>query len=134
LFDNPSMRDSVAQRRARELRLNATDAERRLWYRLRRRQVSGYRFRRQVPIRGYIADFACIEAMLVIEVDGGQHAERPRYDEERDRRIEAEGFRVLRFWDHEVLQETQAVLEEILRALEASCPHPGLPPQAGEGN
>jgi adenine-specific DNA-methyltransferase len=128
------MRDFVAQRQARELRKQATDAERHLWNRLRRRQIVSYRFRRQVPIRGYIADFACVEAMLVIEVDGGQHAERRRYDEHCDRRIEAEGFRVLRFWDNQVLQETQAVLEEILRALEASCPHPCLPPQAGEGN
>jgi adenine-specific DNA-methyltransferase len=128
------MRNSVAQRRARELRKQATDAERHLWYHLRRRQVGGYRFRRQVPICGYIADFACVEARLVIELDGGQHAERRLYDEYRDRRIEAEGFLVLRFWDNQVLQETQAVLEEILRALEASCPHPGLTPQAGEGN
>ena len=112
------MRDSVAQGRARELRKRATDAENHLWQYLRRRQVGGYRFRRQVPICGYIADFACLETKLVIELDGGQHVDRRSYDEHRDRRIEAEGFRLLRFWDNQVFQDTQAVLEVILHAVE----------------
>jgi very-short-patch-repair endonuclease len=112
------MRDSVAQGRARELRNRATHAEQHLWRFLRRRQLSGYYFRRQVPIAGYIADFACFEAKLVIELDGGQHVDRRSYDEHRRRRIEAEGFRVLRFWDNQVFQETHAMLEVILRALE----------------
>ncbi|MGZ5229847.1 MAG: endonuclease domain-containing protein, partial [Burkholderiales bacterium] len=111
------MRDSVAQGRARELRKRATDAENHLWRYLRRRQLAGYRFRRQVPVGGYIADFACVEAKLVIELDGGQHVDRHGYDEHRDLRIAAEGFRVLRFWDNQVFLETQAVLEVILRAL-----------------
>jgi adenine-specific DNA-methyltransferase len=128
------MRNLVAQRRARTLRNQATDAEQYLWRHLRRRQLAGYRFRRQVPICGYVADFACLEARLMIELDGGQHADRRDYDEQRDRRIEAVGFRVLRFWNNQVLEETQAVLEAILRALELSCPHPNLPPQAGEGS
>jgi adenine-specific DNA-methyltransferase len=127
------MRDSTAQHRARRLRKQATDAERHLWHYLRRRQLAGHRFRRQVPICGYIADFACLEAKLAIELDGGQHADRRCYDEHRDRRIAAAGFHVLRFWDHQVLQETQAVLESILTALESTRPHPNLPPQAGEG-
>ena len=118
------MRNSVAQRRARKLRNQATDAEQHLWRHLRRRQLGGYRFRRQVPICGYIADFACLEARLVIELDGGQHKELHRYDERRDHRIEAQGFRVLRFWDNQVFQETQAVLDVILHALESTCPHP----------
>jgi very-short-patch-repair endonuclease len=128
------MRNSTAQRHARQLRNQATDAEKHLWQYLRRRHLASHRFRRQFPIGGYIADFACLEAKLVIELDGGEHADRRAYDERRDRRLEAEGFRVLRFWDNQVFQETQAVLEEILRALESVCPHPGLPPQAGEGN
>ena len=128
------MRNPVAQHRARKLRNQATDAEQRLWQHLRRRQLGGYRFRRQVPICGYIADFACLEARLVIELDGAQHEERHHYDERRDRRFEAQGFRVLRFWDNQVFQETQAVLEVVLHALESTCPHPDLPPQAGEGN
>jgi len=128
------MRNPVAQHRARKLRNRVTDAEQHLWQHLRRRQVGGYRFRRQAPICGYIADFACLEAQLVIELDGGQHQERHRYDKTRDRRIEAQGYRVLRFWDNQVFQETEAVLEVILDALKSICPHPGLPPHAGEGD
>ena len=128
------MRDLVAQRRSRTLRNQATDAERYLWQHLRRRQLGGHRFRRQVPICGYIADFACLDARLVIELDGGQHQERRFYDAQRDRRIKAQGFRIIRFWDNQVFQETSGVLDIILRALELTSPHPNLPPQAGEGN
>ena len=127
------MRNPVAQRRARRLRNKATDSERRLWHHLRNRQLGGYRFRRQVPVAGFIADFACLDARLVIELDGGQHQDRRIYDERRDRRIEACGYRVLRFWDNQVLQETVAVLEVILLALRrkrtsVSCPLPDPPP------
>lgn len=125
------MRDPVAQHRSRTLRNQATDAERHLWQHLRRRQLGGHRFRRQVPICGYVADFACLDAKLVIELDGGQHRERRSYDERRDRRIQARGFRVLRFRDNQVFQETEAVLEVILHALKLTCPHPDLPPRAG---
>jgi very-short-patch-repair endonuclease len=128
------MRDPVAQYRSRTLRNHATDAERHLWQHLRRRQLGGHRFRRQVPIFGYIADFACLDAKLVIELDGGQHQQHSSYDERRDRRIEARGFRVLRFWDNQVFQETSAVLDIILRALESNSPHPNLPPHTEEGN
>ena len=120
------------QRRARALRNRATDAERHLWRYLRGRQLAGHRFRRQVPIAGFIADFACLEAKLAIELDGGQHQEGRRDDQRRDIRIEAEGFQVLRFWDDQVFRETQAVLERIMRALEVIFP-PNPPPQAGEG-
>jgi adenine-specific DNA-methyltransferase len=75
-----------------------------------------------VPIGDYIADFACLDAKLVIELDGGQHQEQHRYDEHRDRQLEARGFRVLRFWDNQVLQETQSVLQVISRALESRNP------------
>jgi very-short-patch-repair endonuclease len=126
-------RDAVLQQRARTLRRQSTDAERHLWHQLRRRRIGGYRFRRQVPIAGFIADFACLEARLVVELDGGQHVKRKSYDGERDRKLAAEGFRVLRFWDNEAFVNTQAVLDTILHALESTAPHPNLPPQAGEG-
>ena len=124
----------VAQRRSRTLRNQATDAERLLWQHLRRRQLEGHRFRRQVPICGYIADFVCLDAKLVIELDGGQHQEHRLYDERRDRRIEARGFRVIRFWDNQVFLESSEVLDMILSALKLTSPHPDLPPHAGEGN
>ena len=113
------MRNPAAQQRARRLRNDATDSERHLWRHLRNRQLGGFRFRRQVPLQGFVADFACFEAKLVIELDGGQHAESVAYDEHRDRLLEADGYRVIRFWDNQVLQETQAVLEVILRELKS---------------
>lgn len=104
-------------RNARTLRNEATDAERRLWQCLRGRQLLGFKFRRQYPIAGYIADFACVEAKLVVELDGGQHAERQTKDAERTRRIETNGYRVIRFWNDDVLLRTEAVVEEIMRQL-----------------
>lgn len=102
---------------ARNLRNEATDAERRLWQYLRGRQLSGFKFRRQYPIAGHIADFACVEAKLVVELDGGQHADRQNEDAERTRRIETNGYRVIRFWNDDVLLRTEAVVEEIMRHL-----------------
>lgn len=127
------MRDKLAQSRARKLRNSTTDAEQLLWQHLRRRQLGGYRFRRQVPIRGYIADFVCIEAKLVIELDGGQHQEQLKQDRYRDAWIRGEGYRVLRFWNNIVFNETTSVLESILSHLHALCPLPNPPPHAGEG-
>jgi very-short-patch-repair endonuclease len=122
------MRNSITQNRARALRNQATDTERHLWHHLRNRQLAGHRFRRQVPIGTYVADFACLAARLVIELDGGQHREQAEYDAHRDKQIEAMGFCVLRFWDHHVFQETQAVLEVILAALEGkTSPYPNPP-------
>lgn len=119
---------------ARRLRASLTDAELRLWSRLRRRQLDEFRFRRQHPIGRYVVDFFCPEAKLIIEVDGGQHAEESsvRADWLRDR-----GYRLLRFWNNDVLGNTDGVVEEILRALRAEPPHPGTlarsrpPPQGG---
>jgi len=96
---------------ARDLRQQMTDAERFLWSRLRRRFL-GAKFRRQVPLGPFIVDFACMRSKLVIEVDGGQHLESSA-DAERDRWLAENGFRVVRFWNHEVLQNLEGVLERI---------------------
>jgi adenine-specific DNA-methyltransferase len=110
------MRDRFTRLRARELRLHLTDAERRLWSHLRLRRVDGHRFRRQVPIGPYIADFACLDPRVVVEVDGGQHAKDKNYDTKRDAFLTGQGFRVLRFWANDVLTQTDGVLEVIYRA------------------
>lgn len=103
--------------RARELRRNLTEAERTLWRHIRLRQIGGCKFRRQQPIDRYIADFVCFEKRLIIEVDGGQHLEQKGYDSERDRWLEKEGFRILRFWDNQILKEIEAVKQVIIEAL-----------------
>ena len=102
---------------ARRLRNAPTDAERHLWYHLRRRELAGHRFRRQMPVGGYIVDFACPAARLVLELDGGQHLQQRDYDMQRTRRLQALGWHVLRYWNDDVLLRTEAVLEDILRAL-----------------
>ena len=104
--------------KARQLRGNPTDAERALWSILRRRQVSGYKFRRQAPIGNYIVDFVCFELRLVIEVDGGHHVESAGYDAARTAWLEGEGFRVIRFWNNQVLQEMEGVREAIFLAVQ----------------
>lgn len=104
--------------RARELRRQATDAERVLWQHLRARRMCGCKFRRQVVIPPYIADFASLEARLIIEVDGGQHLEKEAYDEARTACFEGMGYRILRFWNHEVLCDLPSVLERIDAALD----------------
>jgi very-short-patch-repair endonuclease len=99
---------------ARRLRRNSTDAERTLWRRLRDRRLEGWKFRRQVSIAPYIVDFLCLDAKLVIEVDGGQHDENRTKDEVRTRFLEGFGLRVIRFWNNEVLGNLDGVLERIL--------------------
>ena len=108
--------------RARELRHNQTDAEALLWHRLRNRQLAGLKFRRQRPIGGYIADFACLEIGLVVELDGGQHVEDASYDEQRSQAMAEVGFRTLRFWNHQVLNEIEAVMEKIRQVAETLTP------------
>ena len=122
-----------ARVRARSLRATPTDAEALLWFHLRDRRLSDHKFRRQRPIGPYFADFACLEAKLIVEVDGGQHVEAAAYDAERSRFMEAQGYRVLRFWNNEVLTQTDSVLERVWEALESGSPHPSPLPQAGEG-
>ena len=119
--------------RARALRTSSTDAEALLWHHLRDRRLAGYKFRRQRPIGTYFADFACLESALVVELDGGQHVEQAVYDDERTRFIESQGFRVLRFWNNDVLTQTPVVLEQILLACQGPHPHPNPLPHAGEG-
>ena len=99
--------------KARALRSNPTHVERQLWWRLRYRQIEGYKFRRQRPIGPYIVDFVCLEMKLIIEVDGGQHSDRKVYDEARDRWLTSQGYRVLRFWNNEVLTNIDGVIESI---------------------
>ena len=101
---------------ARKLRRTMTDAEHRLWARLRNRQVEGAKFVTQFPIGPHVADFACRDSRLVIELDGGQHAESPT-DAARTALIEAHGYTVIRFWNNDVLANTDGVLEEIRQAL-----------------
>ena len=103
---------------ARALRNNLTDAERRLWQKLKRRQIATLKFRRQQPIGAFIVDFVCLERRVIVEVDGGQHAEQVAYDEQRTRWLEAQGYLVLRFWNNDVLANTDAVAQAILDAVE----------------
>jgi len=98
---------------AKHLRRQGTVAENLLRNHLRAKQINGLRFRRQEPVGQYIVDFLCYEVRMVIEVDGGQHAERKEFDKERDDWLASRGFRVLRFWDNEVLTNIEGVLEKI---------------------
>jgi len=109
------MRTSI--QRARSLRSNLTDTEQLLWRHLRLRQINGHKFRRQRPIGPYIVDFVCLEKKLIIELDGGQHAEQSDYDAERDAWLRAQGFTVLRFWNNDVLQNIRSVKDAILSEL-----------------
>ncbi|HEX8009428.1 MAG TPA: endonuclease domain-containing protein [Casimicrobiaceae bacterium] len=119
--------------RARGLRRNETDAERKLWYFLRDRQLGGHKFRRQHPIGPYVADFVCLDRALIVELDGGQHAEQRRYDERRTEFLGKQGFKVIRFWDNEALLQTAAVLEAILNELETRPSPQPSPRKRGEG-
>ena len=107
-----------AIKRARELRRSETNVEQRLWHALRDRGLLGAKFRRQVPIDRFVVDFACVEHKLVIELDGSQHAIQNEHDTFRDSVLGAKGFRVLRFWNNEVVENLEGVLESIRTALE----------------
>jgi very-short-patch-repair endonuclease len=106
--------------RSRALRRDSTDAEKRLWSILQNRKLGGWKFRRQVAIGSFIVDFCCIGARLIVELDGEQRADaQKRYDDGRTRKLEARGFRVLRFWNSEVSQDSEGVAQEISRMLSA---------------
>jgi very-short-patch-repair endonuclease len=109
---------------ARKLRRNQTDAERKLWFRLRDRRLNGLKFRRQVPVEKYVVDFCCESARLIVELDGGQHSVRTEADARRTAVLEAHGYLVLRFWNNDVLTNITGVLESILDTLNPSPPHP----------
>ena len=113
---------------ARRLRNNLTEAEKYLWYVLRIKNL-GVEFRRQAGIGRYIVDFVCFEKKLIVEVDGGQHAESER-DNIRDQWLKGEGFEILRFWNHDVLGNRDSIVENIMKYLK--YPHPN-PPHKGEG-
>ena len=125
--------------RAKNLRQYQTDAEGLLWHYLRNKQLDGYKFRRQQPIGPYIVDFACMSRKLVIELDGGQHAEQHNHDKKHDDYLRGKGYRILRFWNNEVFQNCMDVLEAVYQALVDPPPHQpspdgsasATPPQGG---
>ncbi|UZK68714.1 DUF559 domain-containing protein [Sphingomonas sp. S1-29] len=120
---------------ARTLRLNATDAEKRFWNAVRNRQLGGFKFRRQVTIGPYIADFVCAERHLIVELDGGQHGDAA--DATRTAYLRGCGYEIIRFWNNDVIGNIEGVLVTLLSHLEADVPvdgpSPNPLPQAGEG-
>ena len=128
-------RKILDERLQRELRNAPTDPERLLWRHLKSRQIDGCKFRRQHPYGDYILDFVCLERQLVVELDGSQHFDAAAYDEKRSRFLQSAGFAILRFWNNEVFNELDGVLEVIRRELVARVenPSPPNPPLEGEG-
>jgi very-short-patch-repair endonuclease len=114
---------SKQRKHARAMRRIPTDAERKIWFLLRDRRLEGFKFRRQVPFGPSILDFVCFERKLVVEVDGGQHADSPA-DKLRDARLQARGFRVVRYWNSDVLENPEGVLTDLLAHLAAEGPSP----------
>ncbi|MDP6623975.1 MAG: endonuclease domain-containing protein, partial [Alphaproteobacteria bacterium] len=120
--------------RARWLRQNATEAEKKLWTRLRRQQLEAAHFRRQVPIGPFVVDFACKRRKLIVELDGGQHAQQTERDTLRTTFLEARGYAVMRFWNNEVFENLEGVVETIAVTLQHRRPPPPRPsPESGEG-
>jgi very-short-patch-repair endonuclease len=116
--------------KAKYLRTNQTDAEKRLWYHLRAHRFMGLKFKRQKPIGRYIVDFVCMERRLIIEIDGGHHADAALKDQQRDAWLRGQGYAVLRFWNNEVMQQLEGVLEQIRYAVSLS---PTPSPASGRG-
>jgi very-short-patch-repair endonuclease len=118
-------------KRAQQLRNDPTDHERLLWLELRKRRFDGHKFSRQIPVGPFICDFVCRRRKLVIELDGGQHSANMQEDESRTRFLEKAGYRVIRFWNHDVSENLEGVLQKIGEAL-VLCPPPDPLPD-GEG-
>jgi len=119
---------------ARQLRENQTQVEKRLWYRIRSRQIHGAKFRRQATIGRYIVDFACFEHQLIIELDGGQYASPSLREDERTAWLKSQGFSILRFWNNDIIENMDGVLQRIAEGLERQAfvgctPHPSPLPQ-----
>ncbi len=123
---NPQHRREHKTPFAKALRRQPTDAERKLWWLLRRKRVEGIRFRRQQPIGPYVADFFCAAAKLIVELDGEQHGTDANleYDEQRTQYLDARGYRVLRLGNHFLLKHPEAALETIWRAVKENLPSP----------
>ena len=117
---------------ARELRRNGTEAEKRVWRLLRSRQTSA-KFRRQQPIEGYVVDFVSFEHRLIIEIDGGQHNDPDEYEQRRTQCLEANGFRILRFWNNDVMENEEGVFERIVEVLIEAAPAPSPSHAFGAG-
>jgi very-short-patch-repair endonuclease len=124
------MSDERTLRNAKALRSHQTEAEQRLWYHLRAHRFMDLKFKRQKPVGHYIVDFVCLEQRLIVEIDGGQHAEQVEYDQRRDAWLRNQGYTVLRFWNNEVMQQLEGVLERIRLAIALS---PGPSPTSGRG-
>jgi very-short-patch-repair endonuclease len=116
------MKRQLRIERARILRVEATDAERKLWALLRGRRLAGVKFRRQVPIDRYYADFACVEAKVIVELDGGQHHDQADYDAARTETLLACGWSVIRFWNTDVMENADGVADTILAELGRRVP------------
>ena len=118
---------------ARRLRRQQTDAERALWFRLRDRRLEGWKFRRQAPVDRFVVDFICADAKVIVELDGGQHAVRIEKDVQRTAVLESMGYLVLRFWNNDVLANTDGVVETILHTLTQQAPFPLTPSLSPKG-
>jgi very-short-patch-repair endonuclease len=106
------------RRYARQMRNVPTEAEKRFWFRVRDRKLNGHKFRRQHTIGNYIVDFVCVEKLLIVELDGSQHERRERYDHERDAHLDGLGYRIMRFWNSDVIANIEGVLETVHLALD----------------
>ena len=126
------MKRGALKARTRELRRTNTQVEARIWEALRNRKLGGWKWKRQVPRGSYIVDFPCVEANLIVELDGGQHAEQVAYDTRRTSYLEGLGYRVLRVWNHSVIEDASGVCDTILAACGGEAPHLTSPRERGE--
>ena len=118
---------------AKRLRRTQTDAERLLWFRMRDRRLDGLKFKRQMPIYRYVVDFCCSEARLIVELDGGQHNVRKEADAVRTKKLEELGYLVLRFWNNDVFDNIDGVLETIVSTAKQHSPEPPHPNPLPQG-